>query len=362
MYCPMTMRSLEEAYRSGIILQWLHCQNEKWINVRLPVFGSIWPLLRMNLKISEDPDTVWIERGEESSTGDITILSATAFDNLLDSNKTIQAFSLWIGTCCHLLQVTMEVTTFEHPGEIEAINTSAGQERRKLLCKMGRVEHSYILAYLRLARTLILVVCWTNTDSADHGRITWSIMSPFYFPIIPNCRSETETSLQMPHDVLYLLLIEVISLWDTQTMCISLVTIWPRLPLHWPNDHLIDLQPHFNLQYGRILNHLCDEPKAPKVNIKIILSTKLIHQVSAAVAVPITFAIINVCSLQLYVDYWANNKATVKNCYPQPQVSETLNRLHKGLIITTLDHLKAYDHMKNKDGNTHQTAFPLKCG
>jgi hypothetical protein len=69
-----------------------------------------------------DPDGTPCESDEDSSTPDIEILAATAFDDLLASDETIETFALRIGECSGLLGATMEVTTLENPGEIETIN------------------------------------------------------------------------------------------------------------------------------------------------------------------------------------------------------------------------------------------------
>jgi hypothetical protein len=69
-----------------------------------------------------DPDGKPRESGEDSPTPDIEILGATAFDDLLASDETIETFALRIGECSGLLGATMEVTTLGNPGEIETIN------------------------------------------------------------------------------------------------------------------------------------------------------------------------------------------------------------------------------------------------
>jgi hypothetical protein len=73
-------------------------------------------------EIPVDPDGYQRKSGGDSPTRDNIILGATAFDDLLASDQTIEPFPLRIGECSGLLGATREVTTLENPGEIETIN------------------------------------------------------------------------------------------------------------------------------------------------------------------------------------------------------------------------------------------------
>jgi len=110
-----------EARRSGMIVQWSEGQYDVSTNVQLPDIGGSTPTINSMSEIPVDPDGKPRESGEESHTPDIEILGATAFDDLLASDETIETFGLRIGECSALLGATMEVTTLEDPGEIETI-------------------------------------------------------------------------------------------------------------------------------------------------------------------------------------------------------------------------------------------------
>jgi hypothetical protein len=73
-------------------------------------------------EIPVDPDGNPRESGEDIPTRDIEILGPTSFDDVLASNQTIDSFALRIGECSGLLAATMEITTWEKPGEIDTIN------------------------------------------------------------------------------------------------------------------------------------------------------------------------------------------------------------------------------------------------
>jgi hypothetical protein len=111
-----------EARRSGRIVQWYEGRYDESTNVRLPDIGGSTPTINSTSEIPIDPPGKPKESGEDSPTPDIEILGATAFDDLLASDETIESFALRIGECSGLLGATMEVTTLENPGEIETIN------------------------------------------------------------------------------------------------------------------------------------------------------------------------------------------------------------------------------------------------
>jgi hypothetical protein len=111
-----------EAHRSGMIVQWYEGRGDESTNVRLPDIGGSTPTINSTSEIPMDPDGKPRESGEDSPTPDIEILGATAFDDLLASDETIETFALRIGECSGLLGATMEVTTLGNPGEIETIN------------------------------------------------------------------------------------------------------------------------------------------------------------------------------------------------------------------------------------------------
>jgi len=83
-----------EACRSGIIVQWYEGQDDESTNVRLPDIG--WNMLTINLtsEIPLDRDGKQRESGEDSPTPDIEILGATAFNDLLARDVTIETFAI----------------------------------------------------------------------------------------------------------------------------------------------------------------------------------------------------------------------------------------------------------------------------
>ena len=54
--------------------------------------------------------------------------------------------------------------------------------------------------------------------------------------------------------------------------------------------------------------------------------------------------------LRFYVDYRGLNTITIKNRYPLPLISETLDRLLKAKIYTKLDIISAFNRIRIKEG------------
>jgi hypothetical protein len=86
-----------EASRSVMIVQWYERRDDETTNVRLPDIGGSTPTINSMSEIPVDPDRKPRDSGEDSPTPDTKILGATAFDDLLASDETIDTFALQIG-------------------------------------------------------------------------------------------------------------------------------------------------------------------------------------------------------------------------------------------------------------------------
>jgi len=135
-----------------------------------------------------------------------------------------------------------------------------------------------------------------------------------------------------------------------------------NLAPHRPIDHAINLEPDINLPYGRIYNRSEVELKTLKAYIETNLANGFIQRSSSPAAVPILFAKKKDGGLWLCVDYRAANKATVKNRYPLPLLSEMLDRLRGARIFTKLDLRNAYPLIRIKEGDEYKTAFRTRYG
>jgi len=134
------------------------------------------------------------------------------------------------------------------------------------------------------------------------------------------------------------------------------------LPPHRSTDHAIDLEPGYNLPYGLIYNLSQFQLRTLKAYIKANLANGFIQRSSSPAAAPIPFAKKMDGGLRLCVDYRALNKATVKNRYPLPLISEMLDRVREARIFTKLDLSGAYNLFRIKEGDEYTTAFRTRYG
>jgi len=134
------------------------------------------------------------------------------------------------------------------------------------------------------------------------------------------------------------------------------------LPPHRSTDHAIDLEPGYNLPYGRIYNLSEFELRMLTAYIEANLANGFIQRSSSPAAAPILLAKKKDGGQRLCVDYRALNKATVKNQYPLPLISEMLDRVREARIFTKLDLRGAYNLIRIKEANEYKTAFRTRYG
>ena len=129
------------------------------------------------------------------------------------------------------------------------------------------------------------------------------------------------------------------------------------LPPHRSTDHAIDLEPGYNLPYGRIYNLSEFELRTLKAYIEANLANGFIPRSSSPAAVPILFAKKKNGGLRLCVDYRALNLATVKIRYPLSLISEMLDHMWEARIFTKLELRSVYNLSRFKEGDEYKTAF-----
>jgi hypothetical protein len=131
-------------------------------------------------------------------------------------------------------------------------------------------------------------------------------------------------------------------------------------PPHWSPDHAIDLEPSYNLPYGRIYNLSEFELRMVKAFIEANLTNRFIQRSSSPAAAPVLFAKVTDGGLRLSVDYCTLTLATVKNRYPIPIIPGMLDRVHEARIFTKLDLRSAYNLIRIQEGDEYNTAFQTR--
>jgi len=190
-----------EARRSGIIVQRYAGRDDDSNSVRLPDIGGSTPMINSTSQIPVDPNGEPRVSSEDSPTPDIEILGATAFDDLLASDETVNTFALQIGACSGLLGATMRVTTLEGSGEIETINLKRWTSEQGAAAVVTAEEepHSGVLEWLLPACRVMMGGCWISGVWIVPGQTTWSAGPGISFPIIlPNPKSGMEAHVPTP--------------------------------------------------------------------------------------------------------------------------------------------------------------------
>jgi hypothetical protein len=134
------------------------------------------------------------------------------------------------------------------------------------------------------------------------------------------------------------------------------------LPPHQSTDHATDLEPGYNLPYGRIYKLSEFELRTLQAYIEANLANKFILRSSSPAAAPILFAKKKDEGLRLCLDYHALNLAMVKNRYPLPLISEMLDRVCEARIFMKLDLRGSYNLIRIKEGDEYKTPFRTRYG
>ena len=135
-----------------------------------------------------------------------------------------------------------------------------------------------------------------------------------------------------------------------------------ELPAHGPDDHAIDLEPGKKPPYGPIYSLSEDELTVLRAYLDKHLKNGFIRPSTSAAGAPILFVKKKNGSLRLCVDYRGLNLLTIKNRYPLPLIGESLDRLSKARIYTSLDMVAAYNRLRIREGDEWKTAFRTRYG
>ena len=134
------------------------------------------------------------------------------------------------------------------------------------------------------------------------------------------------------------------------------------LPPHRSYDHAIELkdglQPPSSALYGMSRDEILELRRYLDEN----LSKGFIRASRSHAASPVLFVKKPGGGLRFCVDYRGLNAITVKNRYPLPLISETLNRLSRAKVFTKLDIISAFNRLRIREGDEELTAFRTRFG
>lgn len=134
------------------------------------------------------------------------------------------------------------------------------------------------------------------------------------------------------------------------------------LPPHRQYDLSINLEPNTTPPYGPLYPLSETELTTLSEWLEENLSKGFIRASKSPAGAPILFVKKKDGTLRLCVDYRGINKITIKNRYPLPLISESLDRLRSAKIFTKLDLRGAYNLVRIKNGDEWKTAFRTRYG
>jgi hypothetical protein len=136
-----------------------------------------------------------------------------------------------------------------------------------------------------------------------------------------------------------------------------------KLRPHGPEDHEIRLPEGTIAPFARNYKPMsAQELEAVKKYLDEQLAKGFIRPSSSAAASPILLVRKPGGGIRVCVDYRALNEITIKNRYPIPLVTETLDRLSKAKVFSKFDIIHAFNRIRMKEGQEWLTAFNTRYG
>ena len=130
-----------------------------------------------------------------------------------------------------------------------------------------------------------------------------------------------------------------------------------ELPDHEPDDHPIDLKPNKKPPYDPIYSLSEDELTVLRTYLDKHLKNDFIRPSTSPAETPILFVKKKNESLRLCVNYRGLNLLTIKNRYLLPLIGESLDRLSKTRIYTSIDMIATYNRLRIRKDDEWKTTF-----
>ena len=134
------------------------------------------------------------------------------------------------------------------------------------------------------------------------------------------------------------------------------------LNTHDQVEHAIDLKEGQLPKSGPIYNMSQDELATIREYLESAQQKQWIRPSTAQCGAPVLFVKKSDGSLRLCVDYRGLNEVTIKNNYPLPLLSETLERFAHAKHFTKIDIRNAYHRIRIRKGDEWKTAFRTRYG
>ena len=128
------------------------------------------------------------------------------------------------------------------------------------------------------------------------------------------------------------------------------------------NEYAIKLEDDKQPPFGPIYSLGPVELETLKTYMEINLANGFIRPFKSPAGAPILFDRKPDESFRLCVDYWGLNNITIKNQYPLPLISESLDQHGRAKRFIQLDLTNAYHRMRICEGDEWKTAFRTRYG
>jgi hypothetical protein len=122
------------------------------------------------------------------------------------------------------------------------------------------------------------------------------------------------------------------------------------LPAYSKNKYIINLNGN-KPPFGPLYNLLTKELEVLRTYLNAVLAKGWVQRSTSPTGAPVLFIPKKGGGLRLYIDYRGLNKIIIKNKYPFPLITETLNHLISAIYYIKLNLKNAYHRLKIKAGD-----------
>lgn len=136
----------------------------------------------------------------------------------------------------------------------------------------------------------------------------------------------------------------------------------PDLPPARPEDHKIRLEPGTQPPFKRPFRLSPEERIELRKQLEALLAKELIRPSASPYGAPVLFARKKDGTLRLCIDYRGLNKATIRDKYPLPNISDILDQVVGSKWFSKLDLKSGYHQLRMAEEDVEKTAFVTHLG
>ena len=135
-----------------------------------------------------------------------------------------------------------------------------------------------------------------------------------------------------------------------------------RLPLYRDIDFVIELHLGISPIFMTLHRMAPTELQELKVQLQELLDRGFIRPSTSPWGAPVLFSKKKDKTLQLCIDYWKLNIATIKNRYPFPQIYDLFDQLKGARVYSKIDFRIGYHQLRVREADIPKTSFRTRYG